>query len=41
LFEQAFHDFFQRLDHHAAELRPILTDRFHYIGSPEHGISAA
>ncbi len=41
LFEQAFDDFFQRLDNHAAELRSILTDRFHYIGSAEHGISAA
>lgn len=40
LFEHAFQDFFQRLDHHTAELRSILSDRFHYIGSSKNGTSA-
>lgn len=41
LFQEAFARFFEHLDDYADELASLITDRFHYIGVSEIGISAA
>jgi transposase len=41
LFQQAFEEFFARLPTYAAEIRSLITERFHFIGAPQNGISTA
>jgi transposase len=41
LFRRAFLDFLADLAPYADDLKSLLTDRFHFIGAKENGISAA
>lgn len=40
-FKQAFREFLADLTPHARDLETLLSDRFHFIGDAEYGISAA